>query len=145
MERPSSWRWDTPNRGSPSRETGGRRRGLRSDTEFMASWRRHAATIGGALAVGALVFWHEDLPAPYDRYALVAIALTVAALVLGYCLLRATSRNLRRTLSASEAQYRELVEQLQLVVYVDELDPAALPVYASPQVVPLLGYSLEEW
>jgi PAS domain S-box-containing protein len=46
---------------------------------------------------------------------------------------------------ALEAHYQRLVEQLPLVVYVDELDDKASNIYTSPQVVPLLGYSMEEW
>jgi diguanylate cyclase (GGDEF)-like protein/PAS domain S-box-containing protein len=46
---------------------------------------------------------------------------------------------------ALEAHYQQLVEQLPLVVYVDELTDNAANIYTSPQVVPLLGYSLEEW
>jgi diguanylate cyclase (GGDEF)-like protein/PAS domain S-box-containing protein len=46
---------------------------------------------------------------------------------------------------ALEAHYQQLVEQLPLVVYVDELDDRASNIYTSPQVEPLLGYTLEEW
>jgi PAS domain S-box-containing protein len=46
---------------------------------------------------------------------------------------------------ASEARYRALVEQVPGVVYIDtdEADPA--PMYVSPQVLELTGYSVEEW
>jgi PAS domain S-box-containing protein len=44
----------------------------------------------------------------------------------------------------AEKRYRELVEQLPLVTYVDE--PAAAPsIYISPQVESLVGYSADEW
>jgi PAS domain S-box-containing protein len=44
----------------------------------------------------------------------------------------------------AERRYRELVEQLPLVTYIDE--PAVAPsIYISPQVETLLGYSAEEW
>jgi diguanylate cyclase (GGDEF)-like protein/PAS domain S-box-containing protein len=46
---------------------------------------------------------------------------------------------------ALEAHYQRLVEQLPLVVYVDELDDHASNIYTSPQVEPLLGYTMEEW
>src|SRR5919204_474466 len=43
-----------------------------------------------------------------------------------------------------ERRYRELVEQVPLVTYIDE--PAAAPsIYISPQVEGLLGYTAEEW
>jgi diguanylate cyclase (GGDEF)-like protein/PAS domain S-box-containing protein len=48
----------------------------------------------------------------------------------------------RRTL---EAHYQQLVEQLPLVVYVDELTDSSSNIYTSPQVEPLLGYTVEEW
>jgi PAS domain S-box-containing protein len=44
----------------------------------------------------------------------------------------------------AEKRYRDLVEHLPLVTYVDE--PAAAPsIYISPQVEGLLGYSADEW
>jgi diguanylate cyclase (GGDEF)-like protein/PAS domain S-box-containing protein len=42
-------------------------------------------------------------------------------------------------------RYRTLVEQLPLVVYVDALDAVSSNIFTSPQIEPLLGYSLEEW
>jgi PAS domain S-box-containing protein len=47
-------------------------------------------------------------------------------------------------LKAAEKRYRDLIEQLPLVTYIDE--PAAAPsIYISPQIEALLGYSAEEW
>ncbi len=45
----------------------------------------------------------------------------------------------------SEARYRALVEQVPGIVYIDtnEVDPA--PMYVSPQVFELTGYSVEDW
>jgi diguanylate cyclase (GGDEF)-like protein/PAS domain S-box-containing protein len=58
-------------------------------------------------------------------------------------LLRRTSAEAR--LSAAEAKYRTLVEQLPLVTYIDALTASATSLYVSPQVQSLLGYSVEEW
>jgi diguanylate cyclase (GGDEF)-like protein/PAS domain S-box-containing protein len=58
-------------------------------------------------------------------------------------LLRRASAEAR--LSAAEAKYRTLVEQLPLVTYIDALTASATSLYASPQVQSLLGYSVEEW
>jgi PAS domain S-box-containing protein len=41
--------------------------------------------------------------------------------------------------------FREIVERLPLVVYVDELDDKSTPIYISPQIERLLGYTAEEW
>ena len=41
--------------------------------------------------------------------------------------------------------FREIVERLPLVVYVDELDDKSSPIYISPQIERLLGYTAEEW
>jgi PAS domain S-box-containing protein len=47
-------------------------------------------------------------------------------------------------LKAAEKRYRDLIEHLPLVTYIDE--PAAAPsIYISPQVEPLVGYSADEW
>ena len=41
--------------------------------------------------------------------------------------------------------FREIVERLPLVVYIDELDEQSTPIYISPQIERLLGYTAEEW
>lgn len=50
-------------------------------------------------------------------------------------------------LSADEVarRYRTLIEQLPLVVYVDALDAVSSNIFTSPQIEPLLGYSVDEW
>jgi diguanylate cyclase (GGDEF)-like protein/PAS domain S-box-containing protein len=45
----------------------------------------------------------------------------------------------------AEIRYRTLVEQLPLAVYIDRLDESSSNVYASPQIEPILGYTVEEW
>ena len=50
-----------------------------------------------------------------------------------------------RAQQEAEKRYRELIEQLPLVTYVDEPTAAAASIYISPQVEELLGYSPEEW
>jgi PAS domain S-box-containing protein len=49
-----------------------------------------------------------------------------------------------RALKRAEERYRTLVEGLPLVTYVHEPTERSAPIYVSPQVEPLLGYSLEE-
>ena len=44
-----------------------------------------------------------------------------------------------------ETGYRRLVEQLPLVIYADEISDNSANIYTSPQVEPLLGYTVEEW
>jgi two-component system cell cycle sensor histidine kinase/response regulator CckA len=45
----------------------------------------------------------------------------------------------------AENRYRDLVEALPLVTYIDQVDDHATNVYTSPQVVALLGWSHEDW
>ena len=45
----------------------------------------------------------------------------------------------------SRFDFEELVERLPLVVYVDKLDDKSSPLYISPQIATLMGYSQEEW
>jgi two-component system cell cycle sensor histidine kinase/response regulator CckA len=45
----------------------------------------------------------------------------------------------------SRFDFRTIVERLPLVVYVDELDEHSSPLYISPQIKRLLGYTPEEW
>jgi diguanylate cyclase (GGDEF)-like protein/PAS domain S-box-containing protein len=42
-------------------------------------------------------------------------------------------------------RYRTLVQQLPLVIYLDALDEASSNIYTSPQIEPLLGYSVDAW
>ncbi|HLL49430.1 MAG TPA: PAS domain S-box protein, partial [Thermomicrobiales bacterium] len=48
-------------------------------------------------------------------------------------------------LREAEARYRTLVEQIPAAVYVDPADALGSPLYVSPRVESLLGYSPEEW
>jgi diguanylate cyclase (GGDEF)-like protein/PAS domain S-box-containing protein len=48
-------------------------------------------------------------------------------------------------LRAAETRYRTLVEQLPLAVYIDRVDASSSNLYTSPQIEPMLGYSVEEW
>ncbi len=48
-------------------------------------------------------------------------------------------------LAEAEETYRMLVERLPLVTYVGRLGEIGSPVYVSPQVEELLGYSVAEW
>ena len=41
--------------------------------------------------------------------------------------------------------FRELIERLPLVVYIDNLDEQSSPLYVSPEIERLLGYTREEW
>ena len=41
--------------------------------------------------------------------------------------------------------FRELIERLPLVVYIDQLDDRSSPLYVSPEIERLLGYTREEW
>jgi PAS domain S-box-containing protein len=57
----------------------------------------------------------------------------------------AAHRAAENALRASEAKYRNLVERLPLVIYMDNLDDVSSNIYTSPQTEWLLGYSVEEW
>jgi PAS domain S-box-containing protein len=48
-------------------------------------------------------------------------------------------------LREAEARYRTLVEQIPAVVYVDPADALGSPLYVSPRVRSLLGYTADEW
>ena len=49
------------------------------------------------------------------------------------------------TTAMARFDFEELVERLPLVVYVDKLDAKSSPLYISPQIATLMGYSQEEW
>ena len=55
-------------------------------------------------------------------------------------------KHIEELAGAAEHRYRTLVEQLPLVTYVDSCDDdVAGPLYLSPQVKQVLGYTAEEW
>jgi PAS domain S-box-containing protein len=85
-----------------------------------------------------------------------AHALSVAALLITTALVLLLIRNvqerwrvLMQSIGGAEAQYRTLVEQLPAITFVDEVvdgDPFEVrPMYVSPQVESILGYSSERW
>ncbi|MGH3127589.1 MAG: PAS domain S-box protein, partial [Gaiellaceae bacterium] len=45
----------------------------------------------------------------------------------------------------AETRYRTLVEHLPLAVYIDRIDESSSNLYTSPQIEPMLGYSVAEW
>ena len=50
-----------------------------------------------------------------------------------------------RELRDAEERYRNLVEQLPLIVYIDEAVPGSPNTYTSPQTTSMLGYTPEDW
>lgn len=48
-------------------------------------------------------------------------------------------------LRTAEGRYRDLVEELPMITYVDALDDVATSIYLSPQIVDLLGWPVEYW
>jgi PAS domain S-box-containing protein len=71
-----------------------------------------------------------------------AEALRTAAGLLGAAIQRTQAETAWRN---AESRYRALVDTLPLVTYVDALDQTHTSIYVSPQIEPLLGYSVEEW
>ena len=51
----------------------------------------------------------------------------------------------RERLREAEERYRTLVEQIPAVTYVDSADGSDEPLYTSPQIEGMLGYTPEEW
>ncbi len=45
----------------------------------------------------------------------------------------------------AESRYRSLIESMPLVTYIDHVGDQATNIYTSPQIVDLLGWTLEEW
>jgi PAS domain S-box-containing protein len=91
----------------------------------------HLLAVAAAVAVGLAV---DSLPA----------ALGVAALLGLVAHLSEQARGRSRA-SALERRYRRLVEDMPLTSYITVLGAGQAPLYVSPAIVDLLGYSLEEW
>ncbi len=52
---------------------------------------------------------------------------------------------IEEALKAAEARYRNLVEQIPAVTYIDPVDEPDTSLYTSPQIEQMLGYTPEEW
>ena len=108
----------------------------------------------GADVVGVLGLAHADETRRFtpeetvllQRFGdLVSLALENARL---YAAAQAELQERRRTeeaLRQAETKYRNLVENVPLVIYLDSLDEHSSAIYMSPQVEPILGYSADEW
>ena len=54
-------------------------------------------------------------------------------------------RQAHERLRATQSRFRTLVEQLPLAVYIDAVDEVSSNIYTSPQLEPMLGFTVEEW
>ena len=54
-------------------------------------------------------------------------------------------RVVEQRLSQAERNYRSLVEQLPLAMYMDRLDETSSAIYVSPQIEEILGYPVLDW
>ncbi len=54
-------------------------------------------------------------------------------------------KRMEERLGVAEATYRTLVEQVPAVIYVDRTDEVSSSLYTSPQILPLTGYTPEEF
>jgi PAS domain S-box-containing protein len=54
-------------------------------------------------------------------------------------------RRVEQRLSQAEQNYRSLVEQLPLAMYMDRLDESSSTIYTSPQIETILGYPTLDW
>jgi PAS domain S-box-containing protein len=73
------------------------------------------------------------------------LAALAAAGVLGLLAHVATQARHRLRSDTLERRYRQLVEDMPLSFYITSVDSNLDPVYVSPAIVDLLGYSLAEW
>ena len=73
------------------------------------------------------------------------LAALAAAGLLGLLAHVAEQARQRLRSDALERRYRQLVEDMPLSFYITSIDSNMEPLYVSPAIVDLLGYSLEEW
>lgn len=62
-----------------------------------------------------------------------------------YFLLRINERRITKTKSQAQEEYRQLVEQLPGVVFMDVFNDPKTTHYMSPRIKDLVGYTAEEW
>src|ERR1700682_1933687 len=73
------------------------------------------------------------------------LAALAAAGLLGLLAHIAEQARQRLRSDALERRYRQLVEDMPLSFYITSIDSNMEPLYVSPAIVDLLGYSLDEW
>jgi PAS domain S-box-containing protein len=73
------------------------------------------------------------------------LAALAAAGLLGLLAHVAEQARQRSRSDALERRYRQLVEDMPLSFYITSIDSNMEPLYVSPAIVDLLGYSLDEW
>ena len=118
----------------------------RIDTVSRLSMKRLVAFIGASAVLPAGVLaesvtgLHVDL-----RTALVGSSLIMSLVMTRMVLLvRQGDENIAK-LQAAETRFRNLVEQIPAVAYIDSGDESSTNVYMSPRVEELTGYPAEEW
>jgi diguanylate cyclase (GGDEF)-like protein/PAS domain S-box-containing protein len=90
-----------------------------------------AMRAGGELFLAELAISRVDLPGP---------PLFTA------CIRDISERqNAEERLRATQSRFRTLVEQLPLAVYIDAVDEVSSNIYTSPQLEPMLGFTVDQW
>ncbi|NPV87692.1 MAG: PAS domain-containing protein [Anaerolineae bacterium] len=101
----------------------------------------------GGQVIGVLGMSHADpsrrfTPGDFDWVARYA---ALAALALDNARLYETLKNELAARQQAEQRYRQLVEHINAVTYLDANDAVSSALYTSPQIETLLGYTVEEW
>ncbi|HEY4310303.1 MAG TPA: ATP-binding protein [Pirellulales bacterium] len=100
-----------------------------------------SALLVGATWIGwfAIALWVDPREAwtPYGFFLMWATVLGAAV--------QYARQKLRTRLVQAEARYQVMVEHLPVISYLDDLHPNGKPIYISPQVQSVLGYSADDW
>jgi diguanylate cyclase (GGDEF)-like protein/PAS domain S-box-containing protein len=109
-------------------------------------WRRLLPAGVAVVVASSVLSWigeRSDLYGAFDLGVFIVLMVSaLVALIWQAAQLVDKAEDGRRAL---EAHYQQLVEQLPLVLYVDDVTDNAANIYTSPQVEALLGYTVEEW
>ena len=89
--------------------------------------------------------FHEQIPLLTAFASQAALTLQKARLYRNIQTELEERKRLERSLRESETRYRQLVEQVPVVIYRDALDEQATSLFASAQIEQLTGYTAEEW
>jgi two-component system cell cycle sensor histidine kinase/response regulator CckA len=94
----------------------------------------------GERVIGVLGLMHSDAGRVFTEndLALVSRFADLASIALD-------NARLVQSLGEAEARYRQIVERVNAVVYMDANDKTSSAVYMSPQIETMLGYTSQEW
>lgn len=135
---------------------------------FFLSWKSYGAAVSFTLACWLALAWGPAAQPQLIHFAFMMLGTLVISMLAftirrrntlhleqqrlesgeharALALASAAGQRAEQSLLEAQARYRNLIENLPAVTFVDALDDTASTIYVSPQIQAMTGYSPEEW